>query len=158
MSAQHIYDTAPLGSLIRFSSQTPRPPERFARKLRAWNNDNGIGRLVIRSSEHVGATYRSPASFALHLGNYGSHGIIAIVVTRHYSVESPLHFEISELPQAGMVRVLTSFNGRDELRFLAPDMKSAEALLASNHYADARLEVVGNSDPAVLPISIGRAA
>ena len=29
MSAQYIYDTAPLGSLIRYSNGEPRPPERF---------------------------------------------------------------------------------------------------------------------------------
>jgi len=51
MSAQLIYDTAPLGSLIRYSNGEPRPPERFTRKLKAWNNDNGIGRLIERSAE-----------------------------------------------------------------------------------------------------------
>ena len=48
MSAQYIYDTAPLGSLIRYSNGEPRPPERFRRKLAAWNNDNGTGRFVER--------------------------------------------------------------------------------------------------------------
>lgn len=158
MFAQHIYDTAPLGSLIRYSNGEPRPPQRFTRKLKAWNNDNGIGRLTERCAEEVRSSYRSPASFCLHLGNYGSQGIIAIVVRRHYSVESDLHFEIVETPKPGMVRVLTSFAGRDELRFLAPDMVSAEAWLEQNRYSNARFEVVGDPDRVVLPSSLGRVA
>ncbi|EZP69562.1 hypothetical protein BV96_04102 [Sphingomonas paucimobilis] len=58
MSAQSIYDTAPLGSLIRYSNGEPRPPERFTRKLKAWNNDNGIGRLVERAAEEIRPTWR----------------------------------------------------------------------------------------------------
>lgn len=158
MSAQHIYDTAPLGSLIRYSNGEPRPPDRFSRKLKAWNNDNGMGRLVERMPEDIRPTYRSPASFCLHLGNYGSQGIIAIVVRRHYSVESTLHFEIAETPRPGMARVLTSLGGRDELRFLAPDVHTAEAWLERNRYSDARIEVVPDPDPVILPSSLGRAA
>ena len=46
MSAPLIYETAPLGSLIRYSNGEPRPPERFTRKVKAWTNDNGVGRLT----------------------------------------------------------------------------------------------------------------
>lgn len=158
MSAQHIYDTAPLGSLIRYSNGQPRPPQRFTRKVKAWENDNGIGRLTERSAEQIRSTYRSPASFCLHLGNYGSQGIVAIVMRRHYSVDTDLEFEIVETPRPGMVRVLTSFAGRDELRFLAADMAAAQAWLESNRYSDARFEVVGDPDTVTLPSSLGRAA
>jgi len=158
MSAQSIYNTAPLGSLIRYSNGEPRPPERFTRKLKAWTNDNGVGRLIERTAEQVRPTWRSPAGFCLHLGDYGSQGIIAIVVRRHYSVESALHFEIVETPRPGMVRVLTSFGGRDELRFLAPDVRAAEEWLERNRYSEARLETVGDADPVAPPSSLGRAA
>ena len=46
MSAQLIYDHAPLGAIIRYSDGTPRPPERHRRKLQAWENRNNTGRLV----------------------------------------------------------------------------------------------------------------
>ena len=104
MSAQHIYDSAPLGSLIRFSNGEPRPPARFTRKLRAWNEENGMGRLVDRSAGRAGV-YPSPATFSLHLGNYGSQGTIVMVVRRIYTVDSALQFEIAEQPKAGMVRI-----------------------------------------------------
>jgi hypothetical protein len=48
MSAHIVYDTAPLGALIRYSDGTPRPPARFAKKLAAWERRNGLGRLVRR--------------------------------------------------------------------------------------------------------------
>lgn len=158
MSAQLIYDTAPLGSLIRYSSGEPRPPERFTRKLKAWNNDNGIGRLIERMPEEIRPTYRSLAGFCLHLGNYGSQGIVAIVVRRLYSVESNLYFKIAETPKPGMIRVLSSFNGRDELRYLAPHMAAADEWMARNRYSNMRAEIVPDPDPVMLPSSVGRAA
>jgi hypothetical protein len=142
MSAQHIIDTAPLGALIRFSDGTPRPPDRFSRKLADWENRNGVGRLIRKSRavDHGHSGY--PASFALHLGSYRSDGIIVIVVTRHFLVTSSLHFEIAGTPSRGSVRVLTTFGDGDELRHLAPDMASAEAWLAAHHQSNARFDIV----------------
>ncbi len=158
MSAQLIYDTAPLGSLISFSNGQPRPPARFSRKLKAWNDNNGVGRLVERSPGHVGTSYRTPATFALHLGNYGSQGAILMVVRRIYSVESVLNFEIADVPRPGMVRVLTPIGDREELQYLAPDMAAAEAWMEKHRYHRIRAEVVPDPDPVILPSNIGRAA
>lgn len=158
MSAQHIYDTAPLGSLIRYSNGEPRPPERFRRKLAAWNNDNGTGRLVERYSGQVSDNYRSPAHFMLHLATYGSQGVIVMTVRRAYSVESPLNFEIIDTPKPGQVRVLTTFRGKDELRHLAANMTSAQAWMRDNPYSGMRAETVTEADPAVLPSDLRRAA
>ena len=158
MRAQQIYDTAPLGSLIRFSNGEPRPPERFTRKVRAWENDNGVGRLVEKRPEHIAATYRSAAGFTLHLGNYGSEGLIVLVVRRSYSVDSPLDFEIAEAPKPGMVRLLTPIGNHEELQHLAADMGAAERWMATHRYHNIRAEVVGDPDDVVLPPVIGRAA
>ena len=146
MSAQHIFDTAPLGALIRFFDGTPRPPDRFRRKLADWENRNATGRLTRKSPavDRGGADY--PAGFALHLGSYGSDGIIVLVVTRHFLVTSRLNFEIAEMPLPGSVRVLTSFGDGDELRHLAPDMASAQAWLAAHRYSHARFDVVPEPD------------
>jgi len=158
MSAQYIYDTAPLGSLIHYSNGTPRPPERFRRKLAAWNNDNGTGRLVERYPGQVTDNYRSPAHFMLHLATYGSQGVIVMTVRRAYSVESPLNFEIIEMPKLGQVRVLTTFRDKDELRHLAADMPSAEAWMRDNPYSGMRAEIVTDADLAVPSSELRRAA
>lgn len=158
MSAQYIYDTAPLGSLIRYSNGEPRPLERFRRKLAAWNNDNGTGRLVERYPGQVTDNYRSPAHFMLHLATYGSQGVIVMTVRRAYSVESPLNFEIIEMPKLGQVRVLTTFRDKDELRHLAADMPSAEAWMRDNPYSGMRAEIVTDADLAVPSSELRRAA
>jgi len=146
MSAKLIYDSAPLGSIIRFSNGEPRPPERFKRKVAAWETENGSGRLIECTPSYEGGSYRAPANFTLQIGSYGSHGVVVLVVRRVCSVDSPLHFEIAERPKPGMVRVLTSFQGRDELQHLADDMTSARAWLSEHGYSGARFDVVGEDD------------
>jgi len=146
MSAKLIYDSAPLGSIIRFSNGEPRPPERFKRKVAAWETENGSGRLIECTPSYEGGSYRAPANFTLQIGSYGSHGVVVLVVRRVCSVDSPLHFEIAERPKPGMVRVLTSFQGRDELQHLAEDMAAAESWLSGHGYPGARCEVVGDPD------------
>jgi len=142
MSALHIFEHAPLGALIRFSDGEPRPPARFNRKLSAWENYNGTGRLTAKQPRRLIGSHWMPAGFQLHLGDYGSGGITIIVVTRHYQLASPLAFEIIEVPQAGMVRVLTEWNGTIEMRHLAANMASAEVWATDHRYSDMRFEVV----------------
>lgn len=52
MSAQTIFDTAPLGSVIRYSDGQPKPPESHRKKLAAWTDRNGVGRLVKKEPRH----------------------------------------------------------------------------------------------------------
>jgi len=145
MCAKTIYERASLGSLIRYSNGEPRPPERFKRKLRAWEQQNSTGRLITKTAAIERPTYSSPASFTLHEGDFGANGVIVLVVSRSYSIDSSLHFEIVEEPVPGSVRVLTSFQGVDELHHLAPDMPSAQAWIANHGYSEARLEIVGET-------------
>lgn len=146
MSAQSIYARAPLGALVRYSDGQPMPPERHRKKLAAWKSSNGSGRLVRKTHATLRPTYSHPAGFTLHEGNFGSEGVIVLVVHKNFSVTSTLTFEILEEPASGSVRVLTSFQGEDELRHLAPDMAAAEDWLSRNHYTGARLEVVGEHE------------
>ncbi len=106
MSAHIVYDSAPLGSLIRYFDGTPKPPARFRKKLSVWESRNGAGRLVRKEPPRPRATYSSPAHFTLHEGDFGEGGTIVVSVRRTYSVESDLRFEIVEHPAIGMVRVL----------------------------------------------------
>lgn len=153
MSAQHIFDTAPLGAMIRFTDGTPRPPDRFRRKLSQWKDRNGTGRFVEKCPGRGTGARDYPATFTLHMATYGSNGTIVLVVNRTFTVTSDLTFEIAERPRASMVRVLTSFQGSTTLRHLAPDMAAAQAWLAEHHCHGARFEVV--SDEGTI---VGRAA
>ena len=75
MSAQDVYDNAPLGSLIRYSDGTPKPPARFNKKLAAWQNRNGVARLVRKEPQRDRPTYTSPASITLYEGDFASGGV-----------------------------------------------------------------------------------
>jgi len=157
MHAHTIYDCASLGSVIRYSDGTARPPARFKNKLSAWESRNGTGRLVRKEPPRSRATYSSPACFTLHEGDFGEGGIIVVSVRRTWSVESDLRFEIVERPSIGMVRVLQDLGDSPELLHLARDREAAERWLASNSYSRALLEEV-SVDEVGADVIEGRAA
>jgi hypothetical protein len=157
MSAHIVYDSAPLGSVIRYFDGTPKPPARFTRKVADWEGRNGTGRLVKKEPPRSRATYRSPACFTLHEGEFGQGGIIVVSVRRSWSVESDLRFEIVERPKIGMVRVLRDLGNSPELLHLAKDREAAERWLASNSYGRAYLEEV-SADEVGADVIEGRTA
>lgn len=142
MSAHIVYDAAPLGSVIRYSDGTAKPPSRFTKKLAAWESRNGVGRLIKKEPPKERAAYTSPAYFTLHEGDFGQGGIIVISVRRTWSVESDLRFEIVEPPAIGMVRVLQDLGDSPELLHLTANREVAEHWLASNRHSRAYLEEV----------------
>jgi len=142
MSAHIVYDSAPLGSVVRYSDGAPKPPERFRKKLAAWGRRNSVGRLIRKEPPHERATYTAPACFTLHEGDFSQAGTIVVSVRRTYTVESDLHFEIVERPTIGMVRILQDLDDSPELLHLARDREAAERWLASNQYSRAYLEEV----------------
>ncbi len=157
MSAQQIYDNAPLGSMIRYSDGTPRPPERFKRKLAAWDNSNSGGRLIRKvPARHVG-NYPLPASITLHKSDFASGGVILMVIHQSFSVDTQLHFEVIETPPMGSVRVLTTSGGEHELQHLAADRAGAEAWLRTHRYPNAILQDV-TADEVAADFVEGRAA
>lgn len=157
MSAHIVYDSAPLGSLIRYFDGTPKPPARVRKKLSVWESRNGTGRLIRKEPPRSRATYTSPACFTLHEGDLGEGGVIVVSVRRTWSVESDLRFEIVERPAIGMVRVLQDLGDSPELPHFARDREAAERWLASNPYSRAYLEEV-SADEVGADVIEGRAA
>ncbi|WP_447763450.1 hypothetical protein [Sphingopyxis panaciterrae] len=158
MSAIDIYTSAPLGSVIRFSNGEPRPPDRFTRKVAAWERHNGSGRLIEVWPGRASPGNETPATFSLHMATYSSGGIPILVVRCVYMVTNPLDFDVVERPRAGMARVITGANGREELQHLAENEDAARAWLGEHHYHDARIAIVGDPDPVDRPLFRGRAA
>lgn len=138
LSAQAIFATAPLGAIVHFANGEPRPPAHHKRKLRAWEDRNGRGRLTRRSP----GGERYPADFTLHLGNWGEAGAIVLSVSRSFQVTSESIFQIEQVPSAGQALVVTEFAGRIELQHVANDRASAEAWLTEHRYHNARIEIV----------------
>ena len=152
MTPLELYLSAPLGSKIRFSNGQPRPPERFTRKVKTWENDNGTGTLIECQPGCDRPGFSSPATFGLHLATYSNGGVPILVVRRIYSVVGNLDFEILERPVAGSARVLTGRADNCELRHLAANDEAARAWLAEHHYHDARIELVSDPDPVDRPL------
>ena len=157
MSAQSIFDDAPLGAIIQFSDCAARPPARFTKKLAAWENHNGRGRLVRKAPACTVGNHTSPASFSLHLNDYGSAGVVVLKVFKTFSVDSTLTFTVVERPAPGSVRVLDRPGEKGELVHLACNRADAETWLKSHGYPDAVLEEVGD-DAFVTAFCGGRAA
>jgi len=156
LDGQAVLTSVPLGTLLRYFDGEPCPPARFTRKLSAWKNRNGNGRLIEKSFGNSTPGSHYPATFTLHLANYGSGGVIALIVNQTMTVTTELRFEVIEQPAPGMVRVLSRDDKREELHHLAENMAAAEAWMASNRYLTAVVEIVGEEGAGADPV--GRAA
>ena len=131
MSVKAIYDSAPLGALIRFSNGQPKPPARFTRKVAAWERVNGVGRLIRKSPPFVSGAYASPAAITLHEGDFASNGVVVLVVHRTHDLDSDLRFEVISAPPPGSCRIVQPFGETVELLHLADDRAAAETWLQS---------------------------
>jgi hypothetical protein len=142
MSAQHIFDNTPLGSIIRYSDGAPKPPARFTRKIAHWERSNGTGRLIRKSPGREVGNHSFPASFTLHEGDFGGGGIVLIVLHRSFSVDTRLQFDVVETPALGSVRVLAQYGTGAELLYLAENFDAAASWLKQRPHANAILEEV----------------
>jgi hypothetical protein len=143
LSAQQIYDTAPLGSLIRFSDGTPEPPARHRRKHAAWESSNGTGRLTRKAP----ANSASAASFTLHLADFGSGDVTVVKAYRTVPVTSSLIYAIVETPRPGQAAILRDEGGMATLLHLADSHAGAESWLKAHSCRDARIVAAGAPEP-----------
>lgn len=142
MSAQLIFDHAPLGAIIRYYDGTPRPPERHRRKLQAWERNNNTGRLVKKTAGRHAGDITLPASFTLHEGDYGTKAVIVLKVFKSFSVDSDLDFTVIERPAVGSVLVLSRSGEAGELVHVAQDRQVADEWLLRHGYPNAVLHEV----------------
>ncbi|KPH82387.1 hypothetical protein [Bosea vaviloviae] len=157
MSAHAIHDNAPIGSIIAWSDGTPRPPERFTRKLAAWLTSNGKGRLIRKQPSRSMGTLSLSASFTLHEADFGTGGVVAIRVHRTFSLDSTLYFSVVERPAIGLVRVFDRPGEAAELVHLASHRPAAKEWLSRHGYPLAVLEEV-TADEVGAAVVEGRAA
>jgi hypothetical protein len=148
MSASLIYDLAPIGSIVAWSDGTPRPPERFSKKLTAWQTRNSKGCLIRRQGPRTLGNYASPGCFTLHEADFGGNGIIVMRVHRTFGLDSDLSFKVLERPAIGSVRVFDRAGAAAELVHLAEHREAAEVWLKIHGYPNAVLEEVSADEVA----------
>jgi hypothetical protein len=135
LSAQQLHDECPLGALIRFSDGAAEPPQRHRRKHAAWRTGNGTGRLVRKTPQKQAV----PASFTLHVGDFGSDYVTVVKAYRVFVATSPLAFAIVDKPRPGQVAVLHDDLGMPTFVHLADTEADAQAWLAANPRDNVRL-------------------
>jgi hypothetical protein len=128
LSAQQLYDAGPLGALVRFSDGAAEPPQRHRRKHAAWRSSNGTGRLVRKAPQRNAL----PASFTLHVGDFGSDDVTVVKAYRVFAVSSPLSFAILDKPRTGQAALLHDDLGMPTLVHLADTEADARAWLAAH--------------------------
>lgn len=146
MSVKAIYESAPLGALIRFSNDKPKPPARFTRKVAAWERVNGVGRLIRKSPPFVSGAYAGLAAITLHEDDFASNGVVVLVVHRTHDLDSDLRFDVIDVPPPGSCRIVQPFGETVELLHLADDRTAAEAWLQAHRYSHARIEMVADTN------------
>lgn len=105
MNAAELIRTVPLGAVVAYSDGTPRPPERFTKKLAAWKTNNGVGMLTRKTAAEAYASSLHPyrAGFTLREGEYGTASTLCIVLNRSYDESSALDFTVESLPTGPVV-------------------------------------------------------
>jgi hypothetical protein len=157
MSASLIYDLAPIGAIIAWSDGTPRPPERFKKKLAVWQTRNSSGRLIRKECPPQSGNYTSPGYFTLHEADFGSKSTVVMRIHRTFGLDSNLAFRVLERPALGSVRVFDRAGPNAELVHLADNRDAAEVWLKEHGYPNAVLEEVNADEVAAAHVE-GRAA
>jgi hypothetical protein len=148
MSASLIYDLAPIGSLIAWSDGTPRPPERFKKKLAAWQTRNSKGRLIRKEGPRTSGNYMSPRHFTVHEAELGGKDVVVLRIHRTFGIDSNFMFKVLERPPVGSVRIFGCASAAAELVHLAESREAAEAWLSSHGYPTAVFEEVSADEVA----------
>lgn len=146
MEASLIYDLAPIGSIVSWSDETPRPPDRHKKKLASWKARNSSGRLIRKEVPRTHGSYTAPPSFTLHEGDLGGRGIIVVTILRTFGIDSTLSFKVLQRPPIGSVRVFGHPGASRELVHLAANREAAEAWLKVHVYPQAVIEDVPDAE------------
>lgn len=157
MSASLIYDLVPIGSLVAWSDGTPRPPERFKKKLAAWQTRNSSGRLIRKEGARQSGNYLSPGCFTLHEADFGGGNTVVMRIHRTFGLDSDLAFKVLERSALGSIRVFDRAGSNAELVHLADNRETAAAWLKGHGYPNAVIEEVTADEVAAAHVE-GRVA
>ena len=132
LSAQQLHEA---GALVRFSDGAVEPPQRHRRKHAAWRSSNGTGRLVRKAPQQ----HALPASFTLHVGDFGTADVTVVKAYRVFAVTSTLSFTILDKPRPGQVALLQDELGIPTLIHLADTVADAGAWITAHPHDNVRL-------------------
>lgn len=126
MSAHKIFERAPVGAIISWRDGKPQPLPSETEARAAWQQQNGRGRLVGKTSRSVMGQSRRPAGFKVMIETSRSDGGSDEPEFRRFSIECDLSFVIAEWPSVGSCRIFSSPGEDAELVHLASSRTHAQ--------------------------------
>lgn len=128
MTGAELLEANPLGSIVRYSDGTPQPPARHAKKLRAWQNGNGEGRLIHIKRKTTSNDWDIDT---LTLEVFTSKVIVARMT---FPANGSQRFEIIAPPPAGSIIAYSEFQGTPEINHFWDSKTAARAWADSERY------------------------
>lgn len=132
LTAQQLYEAAPLGARVTFWDGKPKPPARHKNKLRDWESNNSENNHTFRGCRPAvtladNKGYVAPASFTM-TRNYGVGGRgIGLVVNTMFNVTRDELLFTYIPPVPGTILAYVDRDGRVEVEHLWPTLADAHA-------------------------------
>lgn len=143
MSVMNIYETAPIGALVRHTDSSTQPPANDEDAFAAWKQCNGVGWLVRRSPPRPEMIWSSSGTITLQQGGFPMSLDVAIASRQDFSLDSDLSFQIIERPLPGNLRILQEYGTNSILIYLAETVADTGRWLDESRRINVRLEEVG---------------
>lgn len=125
-TASELHALAPLGATVTFSDGTPRPPDRFKKKVKEWRRHNGTGLFV---AAKVGGRhkYDSPSITLQTLSS------TVLVVNQVWHLDTPLTFDVTP-PSPGSIIAYSDYGGEREVAHVWPSLLDAKIWAREERY------------------------
>lgn len=126
MSAQIVFERAPVGAIISWTDGKPRPPANATEALSVWKEHNGYGQLVNKSVKPVMGQAIEPGGFKVLVLDDAMRADHDNRQMHSFSADSDLAFRIIERPRTGACRILDRVGDDAELAHLASSRLHAQ--------------------------------
>jgi len=117
MNGLELFALAPLGARVAFTDGTPRPPERFNKKLATWKGNNAEG-FFVGVTPNDGKPWSSD-SFVLQ-----TRSGPFLIVNQHFDAKTTKTFEVTP-PAPGTILAYGDFGGRIEIKHVWANIEQA---------------------------------
>jgi hypothetical protein len=124
ITGKQLFALCPFGALVTFSDGKPRPPERFVKKVKEWERNNGRGVFL-----GITPLPEKPRDWDRECFALQTSASDAIIVNTTFTVDSPLSFEFVP-PAPGTVLWFTNYKTQRGRREVNRTFESKSAAFA----------------------------
>lgn len=131
MNGKELFALAPFGAVVAFSDGTPRPPDRFTKKLSAWKSNNASGVFVGRTHG------KGKGAWDVDHFTLQTLSSAVLVVNMGFNVGDTDRFTVTAPAVPGTIIAFSKFyteRGDDECSHIWPSYAHAIAWSRANGY------------------------